>query len=137
MAKGRNNKQATPKTIIFDIGPETIDRLPSTIKMALQTKRVMILFCSMADDSHLELCQIPEVKELYKKACIEYGLLGYLEYQLPLFPRTQEIITDVISIACGSWVSTNGSKFIMKLESEDVKPLWDKSVQKYRELYLK
>lgn len=137
MKKLSGVSQKSSNAIVFDITPEKIDELPAIIKQAILTKSAIVPMCSMADNlPGTELCQIPEVKELFMKACNEYGLLGYMQYQSSFFPRTEELVRNIIAIVCGKLTKTNGVEFEMEIDIEEFRDLCTKSVVKFNELYV-
>ena len=138
----KQTKKQPPKitakqaVILVDIWPEKIDKLPETIKFAMETRSAIVPFSSMGD--HLpgvELCQIPEVKELFVKACVEYGLIGWLLYQESYFPKSNDSISTIIMIAYGTLTDSDGKECTIKIDELAVKEMFMASVSKARELY--
>jgi hypothetical protein len=147
MPRGRQSKQSkrtsnkmgnqSKMTVIAcDLTPAKIDKLPETIKFAMATRSAILPFSSMGD--HLpgvELCQMPEVKELFIKACIDYGLLGWLLHQQSYFPDSHESITTVSMITCGSLHDSDDKKCIIKMDNIALEKLFMTSINKAQELY--
>lgn len=121
--------------ISFNLNENTYTELPVIIKQCIISKKPLRIYTSMGDDKpDLELCQIPNVKLLFIKACQEYGLLGFLNYQCK-YTNGDEFIQTVIAVACGVFVSNEDDSFIYKIELNEVQSLIELSTKKFNELW--
>ena len=127
---------ASRKLLMFNINERNILGLPRIIRYCLATKTVLKVFTSDADDSPLELCQIPSIQGIFRTACLEYGLLGFIQsnsdiYQDDIMPMVEELLT----ICYGEIQHSHKNGFIYSLEKDVVLSVAEKSMNKYKELY--
>lgn len=91
--------------ILFDLTEETIGMLGVQIVVSVR-KSVDLLVVSSASMKHPEksLTVIPGLSFLFLEACLQQGLLGYLDWKNEKYPSRQNtiIMNNVIIATCGS-----------------------------------
>lgn len=95
------------KPLLFDLTEETIDTLGDIIGLCVETKVDLICFSKNAmKQPEISLTKIVGLKDLFIQACLQHGLLGYLDWKNENTPNEQNtnIMTNVIIITCGKQV---------------------------------
>ena len=131
-----NEKLKPYGMVTFDLTDETLPSLGKTIKDCLLRRLKLLVFCSMGDDTLLELCQIPEVRRVFYRACLDHGLLGYLYYQQWRWDSDfNDNIKTVTNVCLGKYTGNDGKDFFTEVEGSKVKSLNDASTEKFHKLY--
>src|SRR5437868_6230614 len=91
--KGRRNasaQKANPQIstsnkkqlVIFNLTQETIGGLKYIIQQSLSlgTNLHVLSTLDLNYPEEMDLCEIPEIKDLFLRASVEHGLLGYYSY---------------------------------------------------------
>jgi hypothetical protein len=91
----------------FDINNDNIELLGLAIKRAIE--RSVNLICYSRDammKPETSITEIPGMQLLFAKACLQHGLLGYLEWKHENTPSEQNsiIMNNVMIAACGKRV---------------------------------
>lgn len=131
------NKANNYDLIVFDITPTTIDTLPDTIRRCLASKARLKVFSSEGDNSNLELVEITHVKELYSRACLEYGLMEFFIANETLYPEGEAVedYTQIALIAFGDIKEKDGTGATYNIDTRVLEHAGTISRDKYIELY--
>lgn len=92
------------KPILFDIREDTIDTLGDIIGLCVETKTELICYSKKAmEQPDISLTEIPGLNELFVRACLQHGLLGYLDWKNETTPTQQiaDIMNNIVIIVCG------------------------------------
>lgn len=138
---GRNlkKKMADHKydIMVFDISSDMIDELPDYIRLCKGRTQLKV-FSSEGDNTKLELAEIPHVRNLFRKACVEYGLLGFYFYNKELY--TEQEINDecntILKIAYGVIVNRDKNGLDYMLDTREINVVKEVSRLRYKSLYL-
>ena len=95
------------KEEFFDLTSKNVNYLGQVISQCISNNINLVCF-SRESMSHPELSitEIPGLSTLFIKACLQHGLLGYLDWKNETAPSEQNsiIITNVIIATCGKVV---------------------------------
>lgn len=82
----------------FDITSETVDALPDTIRMCIKERIKLLVYSSQEDIPGKQ-----NIVELYRKACTEYGLLGFFNNNKDLYTENEwkSVCKGIITAAYG------------------------------------
>lgn len=107
MSHRRISKKRIKKEIVLDLSPKTLPILGEIIKKCVANRTILNLYCSLTiNNGNKSMTEIPGVKNLFVEACLQHGLLGYLDWQKEQTPsdHIQMALDNVIIITCGSVV---------------------------------
>lgn len=124
-------------TVVFDITPETIDNLPTMIKKCVNDRSKLMIFSSEGDNTRLELCEIPHVRDLFRKACLDYGLLGFYLVNDALYEKDEAMFEykKISMIAYGQIVRVDKDGPIYNMDTRIMQMAAELSLNKYYDLY--
>lgn len=124
--------------VIFDITPTTIDNLPDIISKCIKSRSMLRVFSSEGDHTNLELSEMPHVKELFLKACIDYGLLEFFSANRNVYPLNEAIenLMEVAIISIGTIKEKTSTGPIHNVDTRILTQIREISRNKYNELYV-
>lgn len=124
------------KEIMFNLTPNSIDNLQNTIQTCIKNKTKLLVYTSMGDNTSKELCQIPEVQNLFSKACTDHGLLGLWVLHWSLDPDfCSHQLRLLCQIICGKFINSNGINFDYSIDVKEFLNLLIISGLKFKTLY--
>ena len=102
--KNQKERKTTQEPVLFDLKESTIQLLGIQIAHCVRKSIDLICFSSFSMRyPEKSLTNIPGLSLLFIKACLQHGLLGYLDWKHETSPSKQNsiIINNVIIATCG------------------------------------
>lgn len=125
------------KSVKFDVTVDSLDSLGALIVKCV--KREVDLICYSSEtmrNPNKPMVKIPGLTLLFVKACLQQGLLGYLDYKQEnnYTDQTQIVIDNIVIITCGSYVKSEKGKLSYDIDNNKLTYIRDKSTAKFKEL---
>lgn len=130
-----------PKECLFDLTPDNIDMLSQYIVSCVTDSIDLICYSQESiKRPDLSITEIPGLSILFIKACLQQGLLGYLDWKQENVPTEQNgfIINNIIIATCGERVTDhtldNEKGLAHVVDAEKLKYIRTMSRQKFNQL---
>lgn len=120
--------------MVFNMTNENIDQLPKIIKTCMNDK-IKLMIAEEKFSIYEILLERHDIVLLYRDACINYGLLGFLNTHKELYKNGEfnKLYRRTISIAYGQLIGRNN----IDMNPGFIKMGEDVSMDSYKALYLK
>lgn len=117
----QQQQQTIPEEAVFDIIPSTLQDLDDAIKKCVIYNIALKPYSSLTfKHQKTSLTEIPGLINLFQDACLNHGLLGYLDWVHETKPSDHNtiVMNNIIIITCGT-VVFNPETDIINPENDD------------------
>lgn len=123
--------------VVYDLTTQSIVHLPNIIRTCIKNKTKLIIQTTMGDRTpDVELCQISAVREIFIRACKDFGLLGMIVFQKKESPKLcLNQLLLLCQITCAHFMGTEDGKYHTVVDFKEFFTLLFLSCQKFEALY--